>query len=116
MTTWQEAARGIPVWPQALTRRIAGLADVLALDNADTQAAYLRRLAVALGCPEEAAGEGVRFYEASGWWHIDAGCIPHKDGETESWWDGPDLSDARTTDRLLALALAWPADKRVPRD
>lgn len=127
MTTWQEAARGIPVWPQALTRRISGLADVLALDNADTQAMYLPRLAIALGCPEDIAEDGVVVYMGRDGWSIGAGAFDVEPSEATNhlrWqllrWvygDGqPRPIASGDLSRVEALAIAWPQDKRVPRD
>lgn len=74
---------------------------VLALDNPDTQAAYLRRLALRLGCPEEVAGEGVMFYRR-GDWFVAAG--PWEDDVPE-WYAMVGNDDV--SDRLLALVRAW---------
>ena len=82
------------------------------LADPDTRAAYDRRLALALGCPEAYADAGVRFY-SMGYvtvhrWTIDAGVRPHR---YDSEWEQTVHAD--TDDPLLARALAWPADKRV---
>jgi hypothetical protein len=82
------------------------------LSDPDTQAAYLRRLAIMLGCPEEVAGEGVVVYPWTepGWsgWIIEAGSSREEPGGAWAW-----RLDLGTDDRLLALARAWPADRRV---
>jgi hypothetical protein len=80
------------------------------LSDPDTCAAYVRRLALALGAPAEAVEEGVRFFRVhETCWEIRAGA---------DWgltFTEDDFDDPFPTTRLLALARAWPADKRVGR-
>lgn len=120
---WREAARGIPVWEGALCVFDCGAsfggkyrAEVDAepqyipdLSDPDTRAAYDRRLALALGAPEGAVNEGVRFYRNGSEWTIDAGFFRGY-GQDADW-----SRDLRlpTGDFLRARALAWPADKRA---
>lgn len=82
------------------------------LADPDTRAAYDRRLALALGCPEEHANVGVRFRHEGNFgghaWTIDAGARPHR---YDSEWER--TARIATADPLLARALAWPKDKRV---
>lgn len=130
--TWQEAARGIPVWEGCLATDGDGDSwRILEADNhdyvarirhpwcgnvhegchpdlipdladPDTHAMYLRRLAVALGHDD---ADGASFGNVGGMWWITGGI---GDG---TWIDRVGL--AHVEDRLEALALAWPADKRV---
>ena len=80
---------------------------LLFLDDPDTQPAYLRRLAVRLGCPEEVVQEGVRFYQVMrGLWILDAGFV-HLSFRAQ-WSHG--FERLGTNNRLLALALAWPKE------
>lgn len=97
---------------------------VPALDDPDEQAAHLRRLAAALGCPEDIAEDGVVVYMGRDGWNIGAGAFDvdpneatnqlrwqslrwvHGDGQPRPIASG-DLS------RVEVLALAWPQDKRV---
>lgn len=86
------------------------------LSDPDTRAAYDRRLALALGAPVEAVGEGVRFYlDGGAGWQMDAG-FKGDDVTTHAWhFDLRALGNevlTNTDDPLLARALAWPADKR----
>ena len=85
-----------------------GLGDVVVnLSDPDTQPAYLRRLAVRLGCPEGVAQEGVRFYQVMrGLWILDAGFV-HLSFRAQ-WSRG--FERLGTNNRLLALALAWPKE------
>lgn len=130
MADWKSEARNLPTWPGAFayfpasevaelvvdagdgwafndsvyeTRTRAELV-ALALDHPDTQAAYLRRLAIRLGCPEEVAGEGVTFARESAsspkWW-IAAGASY---GDPSRFID---VVRVDTDDRLLALVRAW---------
>ena len=78
------------------------------LTDPDTRAMYRRRLAIAWGCPESAANEGVRFYRKGAFWHLYAGFA---DTPTTSAWRYH--FDAVSDDPCLALALAWPADRRI---
>jgi len=143
--TWQEAARGIPVWEGCLATDVDGhrwriletggrfyvarirhprcgnVCEGRPIDltpdltDPDTRAAYDRRLALALGAPESIEACGVNLYGAA---RVVPGVAPFIEvfgrvgGEDGYRWcelvDGID-----TTDPLLALALAWPADKRV---
>lgn len=77
---------------------------VLALDHPDTQAAYLRRLAIRLGCPEEVASAGVMFYAAprSAYWTVAAGGLD----DCGDWVWCRDVAP-NVSDRLLALVRAW---------
>lgn len=77
---------------------------VLALDNTDTCSAFVRRLAVRLGCPEEVADVGVMFYTEprSAYWTVAAGGLD--DGGDWVWCR--DVSP-NVSDRLLALVRAW---------
>lgn len=144
--TWQEAAKGIPVWEGCLATdgdgdnwriletggrfyvarirhpRCGNVCEGRPIDlvpdltDPDTRAAYIRRLAVALGCPEEVADQEVAFRPCpnrAGWWHVYAGHPgSDEDGPFVSGWVSATLMP-ETTNRDLALALAWPADKRV---
>ena len=75
----------------------------VALDQADTRAAFVRRLALRLGCPEQEVDECVGFcvYTDGGWLAV-AG-IADEDG-VYPWMHG---EWAQTGDRLLALVRAW---------
>lgn len=134
-TDWLGAAEGVPrhpgarVWTASLAggRHLARVTDggnirmvlsgvvyppaaeVLDLSDARTQRAYLGDLALALGAPPAAVEEGVRFYPWTGGWRIDAGA-PVLTGYAAAW--EMDLRDLGTTDRMTALARAWPADRR----
>jgi len=76
------------------------------LSDADTQASYLRRLAIRLGCDEQAAGEGVVFADRHTGWAIMAGswCWDSTGGCVMAW---ERLVAAGEPDRLLALSRAW---------
>lgn len=99
------ADRDVVRWPARST--------VPDLSDPDTRAAYDRRLALALGCPEEHADVGIRFRpsrDVPGGWHLEAG---FDDGD---FYDGHVWMAAFRgggSDPLLARALARPADKRV---
>lgn len=88
-----------------------------ALDDPDTRAAFTRRLALRLGCPEEAANEGVTFYRGGPGWIIAAGQpAVIRGSDTCSWyaevapdivtpeWEGWDDGEPA---RLVALVRAW---------
>lgn len=80
---------------------------VLALDNPDTCAAFMRRLAVRLGCPEEVAEIGTMFYEERrepGTWVLAAG---GRRGGAWEWWCELVSGMPGTDNRLLALVRAW---------
>ncbi len=141
--TWQDAARGIPVWVGAAVRerdntasgvviRIRGdRLDVfvnndhmemgddawyasdcsLDLSDPDTRAAFDRRLAIALGAPENVVNEGVRFFYTEGAWCLACGPRNYPSGESNDPFFYR-LSSEHQTDPLLARALAWPANKR----
>lgn len=79
------------------------------LEDPDTRAMYLRRLAVALGCPEDLADECVGFI-LYGSWTVVSGC-PDNDGAFP--WSVAPESCRDAIGKIEALALAWPADKRV---
>lgn len=145
--TWRTEAKGLPVWEGALfydgddefTQVCAGVDDnrviaggdswdsqpsrcTPALDNPDTFAAFLRRLAIRLGCPEEMAGEGViaavdevfvpasrrsdgKDYRVTRL-YIVAGFVKSKDyidADVEWRWN----ADVGTPDPLLAAVRAW---------
>lgn len=90
------------------------------LTDPDTRAAYDRRLALALGCPEACADVGVRFrrlssLSPSAGWVVEAGHDEHNFANEHSWDTLPTTIAAGVVDPLLARALAWPADKRVSR-
>lgn len=76
-----------------------------ALDHPDTQAAYLRRLAIRLGCPEEVANAGVVFYAEEGYayWTVAAGGLD----DCGDWVWCPEEVAPNVGDRLLALVRAW---------
>ncbi len=81
------------------------------LSDPDTQAAYLRRLAIALGCLEGRAEDGVSFIQTGGGWMLLAGivsAIPSAEGLAWMFAWTKTLDDIRDDDRLLALARAWP--------
>lgn len=130
--SWKEEARGLPVWAGALvydedsaavvvdevadngdalidgcTCSIALARCVLALDNPDTCAAFVRRLAVRLGCPEEIAEIGTMFYKTRrepGTWVLAAG---GRRGGAWEWWCELVSGASGTDNRLLALVRAW---------
>ena len=88
------------------------------LADPDTRAAYDRRLALALGCPEAYADVGVRFrrlssLSPSAGWIVEAGHDEHDFYDGPAWTSEPRTVAADAEDPLLARALAWPADKRV---
>jgi hypothetical protein len=89
----------------------------LALDDPDTQPAYLRRLAVRWGAPPSIVAGGIVFAEFGGGQWVLAGGIANA-GETFAWRRVLDLGTS--DDRLLALALAWPkaaeAEPPAPRE
>ena len=123
MADWKDEARGIPVWVGAfayagadgpelveegdveseLYRRYASEC-LPALDNHDTQAAFLRRLALRLGCPEEVASAGVMFYAEprSAYGTVAAGGLD----DCGDWVWCRDVAP-NVSDRLLALVRAW---------
>jgi hypothetical protein len=130
-SSWQSCAHGIPVWPGARilfcgsvdtctevyedavvgTNASYSPADacVPALSNHDTRMAYLRRLAVRLGCPEEVADLGLVIELTPGWLNLMAGAVEGLPNEWAFRWvyrypcpDG---------DTLAALALTWKAVK-----
>ncbi len=141
MADWKEEARGIPVWAGALFydgdsafTRICDDAEhgmvlfcdgacapakrcAVALDNPDTRAAFVRRLAIRLGASEKAAAEGVRFYweGANEEWTLEAGyyhqwyaTFEPKDGFPVGVnGDSGELS-------LLALVRAWRSVVVIP--
>lgn len=131
MPDWKSEARNLPTWPGAFayfaasesaelvvdvgdgwafndsvyeTRTRAELV-ALALDHPDTQAAYLRRLAIRLGCPEEVANAGVVFYAEEGYayWTVAAGGLD----DCGDWVWCPEEVAPNVGDRLLALVRAW---------
>lgn len=153
---WVEAAKGIPVWVGASVYRTPGgyvgtayqVGSVLVygmchkdasgfrldwrdecvpdLADPDTRAMYLRRLAIARGCPEDIASQGVIFYPSDGDYYdtsffMKAGCAYATDAHHRprgvewrtSFKVGHGAFHAWDTNPRLALALAWPADKRV---
>lgn len=75
---------------------------ILDLSDPDTQAAYLRRLALRLGCPEEVAGEGVIATFCGGGLQLRAGAA--RRSPYNVWTETVDVG---TDDRLLALVRAW---------
>lgn len=113
---WQVAARGIPVWPGC--HGIA--ADVPDLEHPDTRIAYIRRLAIALGCPLNLAIDGVIVdWEGRGIL-ICAGVPAIERRENYDpylvypWEIEVPNTLVRTRENMaLALALAWPAEQRV---
>lgn len=134
MADWKDEARGIPVWVGAAIGRVGHgyvgtayqVGTVLVyvmchkdaagvrldwrdeaypdLSDPDTQAAYLRRLAIRLGCPEEVANAGVMFYAEprSAYWTAAAGGLD----DCGDWVWCRDVSP-NVDDRLLALVRAW---------
>jgi hypothetical protein len=79
---------------------------LLDLSNPDTRAAYDRRLALALGCPDDGRLDrylSVRIGRGGG------GIAGQILLASDRWTGGAVVN---TTDPLLARALAWPADKR----
>lgn len=144
--TWQEVARdrGIPVWEGIVIVKlddgmrlgraqevgdtyvnytwplgVVGHADQASLQSLipdltdpDTQAAYLRRLAMALGCPKDVAGMGVVFVHIGGltWTFLAGDWISSR--PDRRWRRNLILSQ----DRIVALAFAWPANKRIAKD
>lgn len=136
----REAARGIPVWEGAaglLDGSPVRVVEILALPNArtsatvryrytgggprcfadsitldlsdpDTRVAYERRLALALGAPEHLVERGVGASLFEGALIVQAGFY---DSRLSNW---AEVIEVNTIDPLLARALAWPADKRVP--
>lgn len=125
--TWRDEAKGLPVWPGALfydgddhfTSVCSSTGDgcvksngdevhalaarcIPALDNPDTFAAFLRRLAIRLGCPEDVAAGGVLFYRR-GVWTICAGPSDWETGVPE-WVEE---SGGNGDDCLLAAVRAW---------
>lgn len=129
---WRKAARGIPVWEGCASlvqhggcgawvryraEHDAEEGVIPDLANADTRAAYIPRLAVARGAPEEATRRGWRLMLPERWPGDDAWTEGYLTAGHGDWGttlrlppevphDTPDLD-------LLVLALAWPADKRV---
>lgn len=85
------------------------------LADPDTRAMYLRRLAVALGCPESTASIGVTFQASGDGYECAAGRKITMEGGTFTPWRWHTGGDVRfaVADECVALALAWPADKRV---
>lgn len=144
---WKPEARGIPVWEGAFIVTPAGNVDgpveeidgtmlILrggstqypaafcgpALSHADTCAAFLRRLAIRLGCPEEVAGEGViasvdtvivpASCRADGLEYrsvrlfLSAGHVKREDYiDAETVWS--ENVEVGTDNRILALVRAW---------
>lgn len=143
--SWPDYARGIPLWHGAAFytlndtyaaalctgwRRLAGkgrcvVSDTAvypekecfpALDKPDTQAAYLRRLAIRLGCPEDAAEAGVMFHNTEKCVVICAGGWERYDAETREvhfTWER-ELPTVTPTVRIKALAQAWWVDEAQP--
>lgn len=130
--TWRDEAKGLPVWEGALFydddsgfKRVCTSVDTQyvyfngdecmsrasvctpALDNPDTFAAFLRRLAIRLGCPEEVAAGGVAFSRRGPFaWVVYAGWNPASWGW--AWAVGVTFGDDKMTDdRLLAAVQAW---------
>lgn len=118
--TWQTAARGIPLWPEC---RAAGTL-VPDLEDPDTRVAYIRRLAVALGCPLPLAAGGVIVdWSGSSRGIVLCAGIPRTEWPDDADpflaypWEADVLRDnalMRTPENLtLALALAWPVEART---
>ena len=132
--SWIEAAKGIPVWDGAMfgmrdnAPRRAEPIDVLYwalfvqdggayvdLSDPDTRGGYIRRLALAHGCPDYAAAYGVRFHPNGYFTHLTltagAETVP------SSLWtktiEIPSSAWAWDDDARIALCEAWPADKRI---
>ena len=141
MTTWQEAARGIPVWPSAyfysvgyerkqmcteisvytnppIASGVYGYSHqevIVALDHPDTRAAYDRRLAVALGAPADVVDDGVVIEFLYGEYAMVLFAGPSELGQSEqefAWTSRVELD--RFDDPILARALAWPTEQRIP--
>ena len=76
---------------------------VLALDSPDTRVAFVRRLALQLGCPEPLVDVGVMVYPLGpqGCWVFAAG------GRTELGWAWSAMAKVETDDPLVALVRAW---------
>ena len=145
--TWKDKAKRIPVWegarftcmdgPQRVERICLGIteqgsvvaedgvfaSDRVTLDllHADTCAAYLRRLAIARGCPEDIARQGVIFYPSDGDYYdttffmkagathaTDAHLRPRGTEWRTSFKLGHGAFHAWDTNPYVALALAWP--------
>lgn len=84
----------------------------VALEDPDTQAAYLRRLAIRWGCPLDLVSVGVVFVRSPGDpWRLLAGDLEADVGDAGRW--SVTLLD-RQDDRLLALARAWPERAMTP--
>lgn len=90
-----------------LPRGKPGTKVIVNLADPDTHAAYMRRLAVALGAPPKVAARGVTSWRTDSLLHIDAG----RDVLGMPEWRGiANVGTARGV--LRAHALAWPTARR----
>lgn len=78
------------------------------LADPDTRAAYDRRLAIVLGCPDD--GRLDRMFRIEVGSALGSAPIGHLLLTSDGWRVTVPVG---TTDPILARALAWPADKRV---
>jgi hypothetical protein len=104
-----------PILSPGTTRRVREADIALALDDPRTQRAYIGDLALALGAPVYMVGDcAVGFgYDSPGRWVL---AIVYWSGGHLEWREAwRVVLDVGTDDRLLALAMVWPADKRVGR-
>lgn len=74
---------------------------VVDLGHLDTQAAFRRRLAVRLGCPEDLANQGVVVYRRRAWFI----CAGPLEMDAHEWCKCMGYEDV--DNRLLALVRAW---------